>query len=147
MPFPATPNYTSMIRVVNTNAPSFEETSNNLSLAYQLSSQNASLEEIFQCINELFPEACILTLEGGHCKKPPMVRHFSQLDQLDDGQVRSLPRLNPIRTVILKGSWNLMREDCHFHTLAASFPNVREWHITYAKPKSKAYLSKTRNSS
>lgn len=39
---------------------------------------NATLEEIFECTTVLFPEACVLTLEGGHCKKSRKIQHFRE---------------------------------------------------------------------
>jgi len=105
--------------------------------AYQLASSNAALDEIFGCVNCLFPEACILTIEGGHCKKPPMIRLFRAENQTSTQQ--TLPVLTGIRTLVLKGAWNVMREDSHFRILADALPNIREWHTTYAKPKTKAY--------
>ncbi|KAI9808821.1 MAG: hypothetical protein M1827_007196 [Pycnora praestabilis] len=122
--------------VVNATTTSFEET-NNISLVYQLASHNATLEEIFQTVQNLFPEACILTLEGGHCKKPPMIQHFRAQSHI----LPHLPVIESVRTLVLKGAWNIMRDPSHFHTIATSFPNVREWHCTYAKPKSKGYLT------
>lgn len=105
--------------------------------AYQLASSNAALDEIFGSVGCLFPEACILTIEGGHCKKPPMIRLFRTKKQ--DSTRQELPVLSGIRTLVLKGAWNIMREDKHFRILADALPNIREWHTTYAKPKIKAY--------
>ncbi|KAI9715241.1 MAG: hypothetical protein M1812_006052 [Candelaria pacifica] len=122
--------------VVNATTTSFEQT-NNVSLVFQLASQNATLEEILMTVKHVFPQACILTLEGGHCKKPPMVQHFRTEKILP----QRFPVIPTIRTLVLKGAWNIMRKPDHFHTLVASFPNVREWHCTYAKPKSRGYLT------
>jgi hypothetical protein len=36
-----------------------------------------------------------------------------------------------------------MRTEEHFDTIMAALPNLREWHSSYAKPKSKSYLSNT----
>ncbi|KAI9807826.1 MAG: hypothetical protein M1825_005131 [Sarcosagium campestre] len=112
----------------------------NLNAAYQLASHNASIEEIFECVKHLFPDACVLTLEGGHCKRPPMVHHFRLWD-CNQPCSSTLPVLESIRAVVFKGAWNILREESHFQTLMASLPNVREWHCTYAKPKSPAYLT------
>ena len=102
--------------------------------AYQLASHNSSLDEIFGCVGVLFPAACILTIEGGHCKKPPMVQHFRNRQS-----TAKLPDLSNIRTLILKGAWNIIREPWHFEIMALALPNVREWHCSYAKPKTNAY--------
>ena len=122
--------------IVTTNLRTPQEVEN-INQAYQLASSNATLDEIFGYVGCLFPQACILTIEGGHCKKPPMIRQFRQVGK--DSTMQSLPKLPSIRTLVLKGAWNVMREDMHFTTLAAAIPNLREWQTTYAKPKTKAY--------
>ena len=109
----------------------------NINQAYQLASSNATLDEIFNCVSCLFPEACILTIEGGHCKKPPMIQQFRRSKfPIQNQRLQSLPS---IRTLIIKGAWNVMREEVHFTIIVAALPNLREWQTTYAKPKTKAY--------
>ncbi len=54
------------------------ELSSNVTSAYQLASRNSTVYEIFKFVDLTFPLACVLTLEGGHCKKPPMVKHFPE---------------------------------------------------------------------
>jgi hypothetical protein len=117
--------------IVNANTTSFEET-NNISLIYQLASHNATMDDTGASC--LFPEACILTLEGGHCKKPPMIQLFRQTDPYKR-ESQKLPTLPHIRTLVMKGAWNIMREEKHFQVLAAAVPSVSEWHCTPAKPK------------
>lgn len=51
--------------------------------AFQLASKNASLDEIFGCAQVLFPFLCALTIEGGHCKRPPKVRYFREEEPTD----------------------------------------------------------------
>lgn len=127
-----------VITIAMPNAQTPQEVEN-INQAYQLASSNATLDEVFDCVSCVFPNACIMTIEGGHCKKPPMIRQFRSLDQRPTPQKLSvLPNIN---TLILKGAWNIMREDSHFSTIAAALPNIREWHCTYAKPKTKAYES------
>ena len=46
--------------------------------AFQLASKNATIDEIFACAQTLFPCLCALTIEGGHCKRPPKVRYFRE---------------------------------------------------------------------
>jgi hypothetical protein len=110
---------------------------------YQMATQNCSLAEIFLFVEMLFPDACILTLEGGHCKKPPMVRYFTEREEADHSP-NSLPILHTIRTLVLKSAWTLMRTEDDFDHIMAAMPNLQEWHCSYAKAKSKAYLSKIR---
>ncbi|KAL2864353.1 uncharacterized protein BJX67DRAFT_361451 [Aspergillus lucknowensis] len=104
---------------------------------YHYASHNASLEEMFLHVQAVFPEARILTLEGGHCKKPPMVRHFRN-DRSGRGHQR-LPMLPDIQTFVMRGAWNIMRDHQHWCTLSQALPSVREWHCSYAKPKVEGY--------
>ncbi len=46
--------------------------------AFQLASKNATIDEIFGYSKVLFPYLCALTIEGGHCKRPPKVRYFRE---------------------------------------------------------------------
>jgi hypothetical protein len=123
---PSTPDRSILIRSLSnlTEAPS---------IAYQSPSNNCTLEEVFRFIRLTFAEACILTLEGGERKKPPMVQHLLTAHEL--------PVIDTIRTLVCKGQWNLIRSDEGFQTIAAALPNLSEWHGSYAKPKSKSYLS------
>ncbi|RDL33604.1 Uncharacterized protein BP5553_07972 [Venustampulla echinocandica] len=105
-------------------------------VTYQSPSDNCTLEEIFRFIQLTFGEACILTLEGGDRKKPPMVRHF-----LNPSYPEPLPVISQIRTLVCKGQWNIMRCNEDFQNIVAALPNLNEWHGLYAKPKSKSYIS------
>ncbi|TVY87959.1 hypothetical protein LAWI1_G006636 [Lachnellula willkommii] len=106
----------------------------NTNVTYQSPSNNCSLYEVFLFVRLTFATACILTLEGGDRKKPPMVRHFSK-------NTTSLPVLPQVRTLVCKGQWNLIRENGDFQNIAAALPSLQEWHGSYARPKSKAYIS------
>ncbi|RDW87401.1 hypothetical protein BP5796_03095 [Coleophoma crateriformis] len=106
-------------------------------ITYQTPSNNCSLEEIFRFVQMTFGEACILTLEGGERKKPPMVQHFRS----GTPEGSRLPTIDTIRTLVCKGQWNLIRSNQDFQTIADALPMLNEWHGSYAKPKSKAYLS------
>jgi hypothetical protein len=108
-----------------------------LSSSYKLSSQKATLAEIFFCIETLFQSARVLTLEGGHCKKPPMIEHFRR--QSSSQSITRFMELPNIQTLILRGAWNMMREEKHFDNLREALPAVREWHCNFTKPKSKVY--------
>ena len=116
---------------------------------------NATLEEIYGCVKVLFPEACALTIEGGHCKKSRKVQHFrtenpelgvprvvgtAGTPQTADLQEhRRFPEHPKISTLILKGSWNIIRCATDFQYLAVALPSIHEWHCVYAKPKCEAY--------
>lgn len=105
------------------------------SVTYQTPDNNSTLSDIFQFVRNTFPEACILTLEGGERKKPPQVRQFSP-----NASKLQLPTIETVRTLVCKGQWNIIRTNEDFQTIAAALPNLTEWHGSYAKPKSKAYL-------
>ncbi|KAL1845839.1 hypothetical protein Plec18167_009257 [Paecilomyces lecythidis] len=105
---------------------------------YHYASHNATLEEIFNHVNTFFPEARILTLEGGHCKKPPMIRHFRN-DPSGKSGSEHLAVLPNIQTFVMRGAWNIMREYRHWCNLAEALPSLREWHCAYAKPKIEGY--------
>ena len=121
-----------------------------LSQDYQLASQNATMEEIFGCASVLFPKVFALTIEGGHCKKPPRIQHFRELRAappknayawrvLQNNKAGQLPEHPNISTLVLKGAWNIIRQESDFHILSFALPNLREWHCTYSKPKPEAY--------
>ena len=101
-------------------------------------SQNASLEDIFYHVQACFPEARMLTLEGGHCKKPPLIRHFNN-DPYGWSNTQTLPVLPNIHTFVMRGAWNIMRDYQHWKNMAEALPSIREWDCAYAKPKIEAY--------
>ena len=130
-----------VVTVVN---PTVRQEQDRINLVYQLARQNAALDEIFGRVGVLFPAACILTIEGGHCKKPPMIQHFRETSvrpavSRPIFEMPKLPKLPNVRTLVLKGAWNIMRERNHFEFMSQALPNLREWHCTFAKPKTKAY--------
>lgn len=101
---------------------------------YQTPNNNCTLEEVFGFVRYALPEACVLSLEGGERKKPPMVRQFR------DPNSRFIPVLEKITTLVCKSQWNLIRTNEDFQNIAAALPNLTEWHGSYAKGKSKSYL-------
>ena len=105
---------------------------------YVLPYDNCSLEETFYFVSETFPDVCIITLEGGERKKAPMVKHWIRGQ---DRSSRKMPRVPSVRTLICKGQWNLIRGEEDFQALLSALPNLREWHASYSKPKSKSYLT------
>ncbi|KAI1077606.1 hypothetical protein F5B20DRAFT_572102 [Whalleya microplaca] len=106
------------------------------SATYALPTDNATLEEVFYLVNMTFPEARVMTLEGGERKKAPRVR-FS----IPGPVTRDLPEVSSIQTLIVKGQWNIIRQPKDWEVISRALPNLEEWHGTYAKPKSKSYLS------
>ncbi|EED19125.1 conserved hypothetical protein [Talaromyces stipitatus ATCC 10500] len=106
--------------------------------AFHVASHNASLEEIFRHVKDFFPETRILTLEAGHCKKPPLIKHFANDPSGLTGNYH-LEQLPNIRTLFMRGAWNIMRDYKHWATISEALPSLREWHCAYAKPKLEAY--------
>ena len=105
--------------------------------AYQLSSQRATLAEIFHTVIVLFAGARVLTIEGGHCKKPPAIQRFRP----DAPATATLPVLPYIQTLVLRGAWNTLRSADDFAALAAALPALRDFQAAYAKPKLAAYAT------
>lgn len=134
---PTTPDRTALIRVINANGIAGFEQSNNLSSAYQQSSGNASLEEILTFVNTCFPEACVLTLEGGHSKKPPRIDHF-----IRGNPDSRLPIVSSVKTLVIKGAYRFIQQESDLLRIVEALPNLQEAHYNYAKAKSKAYASK-----
>lgn len=107
-----------------------------LGFSFKLSAYSATLSQIFSHIACFFPEARVFTLEGGHCKKSNMIRHFPKT--LFPPSNQALEPLPNIRTFAMRGAWNIMREHKHWQNLEAALPNVEEWHCGYAKPRPEA---------
>ncbi|KAI1980139.1 hypothetical protein LOZ55_001541 [Ophidiomyces ophidiicola] len=107
---------------------------------FRFANRNATLQQIFFHVACFFPDAKMLTLEGGHCKKPPMIKHFCD----DATNEQSLEPLPNIQIFIMRGAWNIMRGHSHWCTIAAALPNIREWNCTYAKPKREAQATISR---
>ncbi|KAJ5782018.1 hypothetical protein N7457_003792 [Penicillium paradoxum] len=112
-------------------------------IQYHRANKNATLEDIFEVLRRSFSAARVLTLEGGHCKNSPMVRHFRP-DLLSDpiwSSRRSLPALENIQTLVMRGSWNLIRDFESWRNIVQALPALREWHCAYASPHLGAYFS------
>ncbi|KAG0152912.1 hypothetical protein PDIDSM_1871 [Penicillium digitatum] len=110
---------------------------------YHRVTNNASLEEIFELIRRFFPTARVLTLEGGHCKNPPMIRHFRHSRGMYSLQAlipRRLPVLEHIQTFIMRGAWNLMRQLDDWHNISRALPALSEWQCAWAQPHLNAYF-------
>ncbi|KAI1806323.1 hypothetical protein F4811DRAFT_560569 [Daldinia bambusicola] len=108
------------------------------SATYALPTDNSTLEEVFYLVSMQFPEARVMTLEGGERKKAPRVK-FNLAGPA--GLARNLPEIPSVRTLIVKGQWNIIRQPKDWEVISRALPNLEEWHGTYAKPKSKSYLS------
>ncbi len=108
------------------------------SATYALPTDNATLEEVFYLVSTALPEVRVMTLEGGERKKAPHVKFT--LPTIPSEQ-RRLPPVPSVRTLIIKGQWNIIRSSRDWDAISYALPNLEEWHGTYAKPKSKSYLS------
>ncbi|KAH8196272.1 hypothetical protein TruAng_009553 [Truncatella angustata] len=108
------------------------------SAQYGLPTDNASLEEVFFLVGSTFPAVQVMTLEGGERKKAPRVKFTLPTPPW---RPRALPAIKTIRTLIIKSQWNIIRAPKDWEQLSNALPNLEEWHGTYAKPKSKSYLS------
>ena len=101
---------------------------------YQQSSKNASLCRVLTMVKDLFKDTYIITLEGGHCKNSKMIEYFDQTHTV-------MPVLDKVRTLILKGSYNIIRGANEVEALFQSFPNVHQWQASYARASQESYLS------
>jgi hypothetical protein len=108
-----------------------------LGFNFKLSVYAATLSEIFMHARGFFPEARVLTVEGGHCKKSNMIRQFPAALWPDPGQ--ALQILPNITTFVMRGAWNIMRDHSHWTTIEKALPHIEEWHCAYAKPRIEAY--------
>ena len=106
-------------------------------LAFKPSTYNATLSDIFQHVGCFFPGAKIFTLEGGHCKKSRLVQVFASQAE-NHTRLETLPQ---VRTFVMKGSWNLMRDHTRWHLFEKALPNVQEWHCGYARPQFEGYAT------
>ena len=103
---------------------------------YRLSSQNSTLDELFGAVQCVFHSACILTIEGGTCKKPPRIQFFR-----NPATTKSLPLLPQIRTLVIKSAWNTIRTKNDFSLLSAALPNLKDWQCKYGTPKMRPYIT------
>ncbi|PGH31973.1 hypothetical protein GX50_05238 [[Emmonsia] crescens] len=135
-------NLVSVAAVLQATVATFENTSSidSSSANFRFASRNATLQQIFCHVSYFFPHARILTLEGGHCKKPPMIRHFDN-DPWGQSGEESLEVLPNIQTFVMRGAWNIMRDYQHWCNLAKALPNIREWDCAYAKRKLEAHVT------
>ncbi|CAJ2500166.1 Uu.00g030190.m01.CDS01 [Anthostomella pinea] len=112
------------------------------SAMYGLPMDNATLEEVFYLVSMTFPEVRVMTLEGGERKKAPPVQFKPPGRKKDDEEDdQELPQVQSVRTLIVKGQWNIIRQAENWEIISRALPSLEEWHGTYAKPKSKSYLS------
>lgn len=116
--------------------------------AFQQASHNVTLEDIFEHLRDVFPEAYALTIEGGQGKRTPLIkarRNGGPAERtewpvfINSAKSAPLPINHKIGSLVLKGAWNIIREPSDFYLLKSALPSLREYHCTYAKPKTQAY--------
>ncbi|KAJ5355590.1 hypothetical protein N7517_010199 [Penicillium concentricum] len=109
---------------------------------YHRATNNASLEDIFGLVRRFFPAARVLTLEGGHCRNSPMIRHFRPAHSMYRQGLtpQRLPVLEHIQAFVMRGAWNLMRQLDDWHNIERALPALSEWHFAWAQPHLNAYL-------
>src|SRR5204863_10221495 len=136
---------TEVAAVLQATIPSFDGSTNNCctNCNFKFASRNATLQQIFYHVGCFFSHARILTLEGGHCKKPPMIRHFHN-DPLGQSGQECLEVLPNIQTFVMRGAWNIMRDYRHWCNLSRALPNLLDLQCAYAKPKPEAYVTVSR---
>lgn len=76
---------------------------------FRPASQNATLDEIFGCAQAVFPFLCALTIEGGHCKRPPKLRYFRNNAHVPQGPPLVTGALSVKNTTRPGSSASLMR--------------------------------------
>lgn len=108
------------------------------SATYALPTDNSTLEEVFHLVSSMLPGVHVMTLEGGERKKAPRVRFNLPSPE---GDSRNMPKIPSVRTLIVKGQWNIIRSWSDWEYISRALPNLNEWHGSYAKPKSKSYIS------
>lgn len=104
------------------------------SLSFKLSRSNASLSDIFRHVNCFFPNAQILTLEGGHCVNSPVVDLFNHGEPHD-----SLERLPQVKTLAIKGAWNVARDYNRWQIIEHALPNLQAWHCSFPDSRFENY--------
>lgn len=144
--------------------PIHQETVREPTQIFQLASGNATVEEIFSTAKALFPDLSALTIEAGHCKRPPQMKYFrfgsirqsvrqptsSNLAPVCSKIVPSsmpqeaqklLPELPKVTAVMIKGAWNVIRDPSDFELLSQALPALKEFHCHFHALKCQAYTT------
>lgn len=131
---------------------------------FQLASGNATVEEIFSAAKVLFPDLSALTIEAGHCKRPPQMKYFRpgsrrhsirQPSSRDSVPADSsllplampqeaphlLPELPKVTALMIKGAWNVVRAPSDFELLCQALPRLKEFHCNFHALKCQAYTT------
>ena len=64
-----------------------------------------------------------------------MIQHFRNPDTID------LPELPQIRTLVMKGAWNIIRDESDYSVIATALPKLKDCQCMYATPKTRPYVT------
>jgi len=103
---------------------------------YLLPGDKCSLEDVFRFIALTLPSVRCLTLEGGERRKAPKIDVFNKRLGLTE-----LTRLETVTTLVMKGQWNLARDNGDFANIITAIPNLRRLYSSYSRGKSKSYIT------
>ena len=157
-------SFTRERRTVMIGSPNETVSSNEPTQIFQLASGNATVEEIFSTAKVLFPELSALTIEAGHCKRPPQMKYFgprlgrqSSKGPSDFSRVAAdakvvpllvpreqslcLPELPKVTALMIKGAWNVIRTPSDFDILSQALPKLREFYCHFHALKTQAYAT------
>ena len=121
---------------------------------FRPASKNTALTEIFACAQALFPALFALTIECGHCQRPPQIKYFpphpSKVLASQSSKTKFkipvtmgpyLPTLSPVRVLILKGTWSVVRQPSELDVIMKAVPNLNEFHSAYHSFVAKGYTT------
>lgn len=108
---------------------------------YYRANDNATLNDIFNLVKNLFVSARILTLEGGDGVKASLVKLFQKHATEHPCCQYNLPKLDDIETLVMRGAWNLMQNYRYWFHISRALPNLKEWHCSYARVQRQAYVT------
>lgn len=108
--------------------------------SFYCATANTTMEEVIGHIKMFYPKVHMVTLEAGNCRESAMVRYFKA--QTTNAVPRDLrfPVVRRVQTLIMHGSWNLIRDCYHWDILSRAFPMITQWHCTFAQIKGAAYF-------
>ncbi|KAK9857524.1 hypothetical protein MYU51_021049 [Penicillium brevicompactum] len=104
---------------------------------YQRAHDNASLNDIFRVVKAFFASAQIFTLEGGDNYRSLRVEKFADGPLVfgfqDRNERRRLPVLDHVKTFVMRGAWNVMRDSKDWYDFRQALPNITEWQCSYTR--------------
>ncbi|CAG8243067.1 unnamed protein product [Penicillium salamii] len=107
---------------------------------YPTAQDNASLNEIFRVVKRFFPSATTITIDGGakHQTRPAEIR----FDLDSDGTILlPLAKLDQIRTLVMRGAWNVVRRWETWRVIEEALPNMTGLHCFYSHAHNGNYMT------